>query len=111
MTARIVWTVVPILLLLAGTASIVVGVKLHAMPVLAQIENKQAAPKDLPAGSRPLWMQQGPAGPQAPSYIATLLKETEPQLIREVTVGGVTLADGGQIKRTYSGDTPSLCPT
>jgi hypothetical protein len=36
--------------------------------------------------------------------------EREPKLVREVTIGGVTLSDG-VLRRTYVGTPPSLCPT
>lgn len=32
-------------------------------------------------------------------------------LIREVTFGGVARLDNGELKRTYSGQPPALCPT
>jgi hypothetical protein len=104
---------VPIVLLIAGGACVVGGVWFHSLPVLAQIENKQSAvAKDLPGGARPFWMQQGPAVQEAPQYIATVLQESEPQLIQEVTVGGLMLAADGRIQRTYKGfEIPSLCPT
>ena len=38
-------------------------------------------------------------------------EEPEWVIVREVTVGGVTRLDNGQLKRTYSGKPPSLCPT
>src|SRR5512133_91978 len=107
MAARLVRRIVPIVLLVAGAASIGVGVAVHSQAVLAQVEGQ---PRSIP-NDRPFW-QQGP-GPQAgPQYVATWLQESEPQLIREVTVGGLTLAPGGEIHRTYRGlDMPSLCPT
>ncbi len=38
--------------------------------------------------------------------------EPEPKVIREVSVGGLTLTAEGEIQRTYSGDAgPALCPT
>ncbi len=111
MAGRVLRASIPIVLLVAGAASIAAGVKFNTHEVLAQIEQKQSAPKDLPGGPSAMWMQRGTAGQQGPQYIATWLKETEPQLIQEVTVGGLRLAEGGKIERTYSGDTPSLCPT
>lgn len=38
-------------------------------------------------------------------------EEPEWVIVREVTVGGVVLLANGQLKRTYSGQPPSLCPT
>jgi len=37
--------------------------------------------------------------------------EPEWKLIREVSVGGVTRLANGELKRTYSGQPPSVCPT
>jgi hypothetical protein len=99
--------IVPIVLLIAGAASIGVGVMVHSQAVLAQVEGQQ---RNIP-DDRPFW-QQGP-GPQAgPQYVATWLQESEPQLIKEVTVGGLMLTEGREIHRTYMGfNMPSLCPT
>ena len=36
---------------------------------------------------------------------------SEPDLIRDVTVGGVALNKSHKIERTYTGKAPSLCPT
>ena len=36
--------------------------------------------------------------------------EGEPKLVREVTIGGLVLSDG-VLRRTYSGQPPSMCPT
>lgn len=41
---------------------------------------------------------------------ATLAK-SEPTLIKEVSVGGVTRDDSGKIKQTYTGQAPKACPT
>jgi hypothetical protein len=38
-------------------------------------------------------------------------QEPEWVIVREVTVGGVVRLANGQLKRTYSGKAPSLCPT
>ncbi len=37
--------------------------------------------------------------------------EREWTLIREITIGGVARLENGQLKRTYSGKAPALCPT
>jgi hypothetical protein len=103
--------IIPFVLLVAGAASIAAGVKFHAVEVLAQIEQKSPAAPDSAGGPRPFWMQRGPGPDERPTYIATWLSQTEPRLIKEVTVGGVTLTEDGTIRRTYSGDMPSLCPT
>jgi hypothetical protein len=41
---------------------------------------------------------------------ATLAK-SEGALIKEVSVGGVTRDDSGEIKQTYTGQAPQACPT
>lgn len=43
--------------------------------------------------------------------VITTEDESEPTLIREVTFGGVTLLDSGELLRTYTGQPPSMCPT
>ncbi len=37
--------------------------------------------------------------------------EREWVLVREVTIGGVARLENGELKRTYSGKPPALCPT
>lgn len=41
----------------------------------------------------------------------TSVVESEPTLTREVTVGGVARLDSGELKRTYTGKGPALCPS
>jgi hypothetical protein len=61
----------------------------------------------------------GAPGMGAPPPFLTKIKETiivpeeesEASLIREITIGGVTLLAEGILRRTYSGEPPSLCPT
>lgn len=38
-------------------------------------------------------------------------EEWEPTIVWEVTIGGVMRMANGQLKRTYSGQPPALCPT
>ena len=42
-----------------------------------------------------------------------LVAHTEPEwvLVREMTFGGVARLENGELKRTYSGKPPALCPT
>ncbi len=37
--------------------------------------------------------------------------ELETVIVRDVTIGGLVLLDSGELRRTYSGEPPSLCPT
>jgi hypothetical protein len=80
-------------------------------------EGAPFGPGPLPGGDLPPGMP--PAPWQPPPQFAKVIKTTiittderEPRLIWEASVGGIMLADSGEIKRTYSGDEgPSLCPT
>ena len=76
------------ILVVAGVALVIYGVTRHSRTVLL----KQAEPPAAEAEKT--------------------LQESEPALIREVTVGGVLRNPSGKIERTYGeGETPSLCPT
>ena len=84
--ARIVLAAI---LVAAGAALVIYGVARHSRTVLL----KQAEP---------------PAAAEA----ARTIDESEPALIREITVGGLRRNPSGKIERTYGeGETPSLCPT
>ena len=39
------------------------------------------------------------------------LAKSEPALIKEASVGGVTRDESGKIKQTYTGKAPAACPT
>ena len=83
--ARIVLAAI---LVAAGAALVFYGVARHSRTVLL----KQAEP---PAAEA-----------------ARTIDESEPALIREVTVGGLRRNPAGELERTYGeGETPSLCPT
>jgi len=83
--ARIVLVAI---LVAAGAALVIYGVARHSRTVLL----KQAEP---PAAEG-----------------ARTIDESEPALIREITVGGLRRNPAGELERTYGeGETPSLCPT
>jgi len=48
--------------------------------------------------------------PQQGDDSATLAK-SEPALIKEASIGGVTLDESGKIKQTYTGKPPEACAT
>jgi hypothetical protein len=76
------------MLVAAGAALVIYGVARHSRTVLL----KQAEP---PAAEA-----------------ARTLDESEPALIREVTVGGLRRRASGELERTYGeGEEPALCPT
>ena len=41
----------------------------------------------------------------------TIVAKSEPALIKEASVGGVTLDESGKIKQTYTGKPPEECAT
>ena len=95
-------TAVAVALALGAVAFLVYGAAAHERQVM--MDYKMA----LPGASS----TEGAPPPQfAPVYQTIAFIETEPELVREVTYGGVTRLPGGQTKRTYTGKPPSLCPT
>ena len=42
---------------------------------------------------------------------SAVLAKSEPALIKEASVGGVTRDESGKIKQTYTGQAPAACPT
>ncbi len=114
---RSLWVVLP--LILVGVGQILYGVAFHTQPVIVEEESKSAPPPPvmvLPPGDNPdesappPEMREPPASPVAEKDFNTL-DLAEPDLIRDVTVGGVARLDSGELKRTYMGRPPSLCPT
>jgi len=78
------------ILVAAGAGFVIYGVARHSRTVLL----KQAKP------------------PAAATEAARTIDESEPALIREITVGGLRRDPSGKLERTYGeGETPSLCPT
>ena len=108
--------ILPVLLLCGGAASLIYGVAWHSAPVVTEREVETTIEVPLPP-ARPFG-ESSPFGIQ-PAFGKKTVKRTEsvtidqsePSLTREVTVGGVALLGSGEIKRTYSGKGPSLCPT
>jgi hypothetical protein len=104
--AAIVRALPALLLAWAGIVLTIYGATSHAQPVL--VERELDLPPRLGPGPFPGELPEF-AGPPVTEIVET--SESEPGLIREVTVGGVTRLETGEIQRTYSGDAPSLCPT
>ena len=42
---------------------------------------------------------------------STILIESEPALLKEVSIGGVTRDASGELRQTYTGRPPQACPT
>ena len=86
---------IAVALVLGAVGSLVYGAAVHKRPVMMDLKMAQPG---APAGF-------------APVYETITLVESEPELVREVTYGGVTRLPTGETKRTYTGKPPSLCPT
>jgi hypothetical protein len=104
------------LLIPAGTGCIIYGSLYHMIPVTENREEKITLPAPMPIqpetrpGEGPPFTQ--PQTIQAIKTIAVTNDQPEASIIREVTFGGVTLAQAGKIIRTYSGSKgPAFCPT
>ena len=139
MWAMIRRTALPVLLLLGGGTLLAYGVKFHSLSVVAEEQVEQiveipspfaiqppfpGAPPDFP-GPPPLLDEPPPIVEKVIATIRETKEKSEPTLIREVTVGGVALTReestvsifgvillaSGELKQTYSGEIPSLCPT
>ena len=124
--------IMPILLLAGGVAALGYGVKYHIRPVFVEQEIEiSLAPPQLPpmapgAGPPGFGPPPGFGGPPggmspfgaAPPELQKVKQKVlvgqddlELALVRDVTIGGLVLLGSGEMKRTYSGQPPSLCPT
>jgi hypothetical protein len=116
------WNVVkrgllPGLLMILGLASLIYGSRFHNEPVLTESTSEQTI--EVPDMS----VQTFPDGrgfTSPPPMRKQTVQKTEevtiylpePAIVKDVSVGGLVLAaKSGQLKRTYSGKAPSLCPT
>jgi hypothetical protein len=109
--------VVPGVLLVGGIASLIYGARFHDTPVFEEkeIEEKISVPFAMPPFAGP----ETPPWEQPPELALRTEKrkvlvsydQSEPVLIRDVTVGGVVVLASGDLMRTYSGKLPTLCPT
>jgi len=139
-------TIPPIVLLAGGIAAVIYGAKCRTIPVSVVQKLPPPPPPGFPGGpplEDPFGDPQfggpqfgdpqfgGPPGPVLPPGMMESIPppplrfwdekkdtsyESEPDLIREVTYGGVALvypaeSAPAEIRRTYTGDAPSLCPT
>jgi hypothetical protein len=115
--------ILPALLVIGGLASLIYGAMFRSVPVLEERQTKttiqipMAFPPEGPPGE-PFPPGGPPFGGPQPFLTKTVTRidlvtvvESEPELIREVSVGGVALLDSGELKRTYSGKGPALCPS
>ena len=128
MWAIVTRATVPMVLLLGGIASLIYGARHHSVTVVEEREETITIPHPFapppfmqefvpPGMEPPPFMMDPPPFPGGPPPIVEkIIKEVrkdegELTLIREVTFGGVALLASGELKRTYSGEPPLLCPT
>lgn len=122
-------TFVPGVLLLAGIASLVYGTAFHVVPVTEEqeIEKKIIVPTAFgpPGMGDPFFAGGFPEEESSDDEdpfsstptrkvkvrVVKTYDQSEPSLVREVTFGGVVLLASGELRRTYSGTPPSLCPS
>ena len=90
----------PALLILAGLAMLIYGIAFSSVTILTEKETEagktsvQTAPDD-----------------ESPSGQTENIQLSEPDITRDVTVGGLVRLSTGVIKRTYTGEPESFCPT
>jgi len=103
---------VALALVLCGAGAIVYAAAFHVIPVQSEPPKPAAAQPAEGAPEQPATPSVEAATPSeaAPAQPAAVM-ESEPALVKEVSIGGVTLAGSGDIQRTYSGQAPSQCPT
>ena len=124
----------PLLVLAVGIAVLVYGVKKHTARVFVEQEIEiSLAPPGFPGAGMPPGfggppgMDGMPGFPGAPDGMPPFgpppelqkmkrkitVGKDEPELaiVRDVTIGGLMLLPSGELKRTYSGAPPTLCPT
>ena len=111
--------ILPAMLLFLGIASLTFGVRHHAKTVFEDKEIEiSIVPPDMPLPPSDF---NGPPNFMPPRLPPELQKvkrtivvgkdAPEMAMIRDVTIGGLVLTEAGELKRTYSGKPPSLCPT
>ena len=135
MGRRLIRAGLPALLAAAGVVLVIYGAMFHSAPVteeqVAEVSivvptpfspgppgAGQVPPGTGPPLAGPLGFRNQPPFPGPPILRKTVRRkvlvtknEFEPVLMRDVTVGGLTLLPSGELRRTYTGQPPSLCPT
>ena len=114
----------PILVFAGGIACLFYGFGTHAAAVTEEQQIEVSLAPPLPPGMPGMpgdpFGGPGAGAPFAapPPFLSKVTQtvvvsadESEAKLIREVSIGGVTLLASGLLRRTYSGEPPSLCPT
>jgi hypothetical protein len=96
------------LLVLGGAVCLVYGAARHQREVL--VDQKIELPPGVAtqAPGAPFW---APQGPPAETTRTVGIGLSEPAMVRDITVGGLVRLEDGELKRTYTGEAPTLCPS
>jgi hypothetical protein len=125
MWKRILRATPALLVLTGGIACLVLGTAGRTIPVSEEQEIEvELAPPPFALPGQPGFGAPGGdpmAGPgmfgpppfmeKVTETVIITEEESEFTLIRETTIGGVALLASGELRRLYSGEVPSLCPT
>ncbi len=131
-------TILPVLLLAGGIASMIYGAMFHSVPVVQQVVEEVVEKREVeetitiphPYAPPPELAHDPSMFPPLPPITETVTRivtetrnvlkdvtkdQPEPGLIWELTVGGVELLPTGELKRTYGpsldGETPAERPS
>jgi hypothetical protein len=105
---RIGRVVLAALLALGGVACLAYGAMSHEREVFVE-QTVELPPELAPQGpNAPFW---APQPPPAETTRTVGIGLSEPAMVRDITVGGLERLGDGEIKRTYSGEAPALCPS
>lgn len=99
----------PVALILVGLGQLIYGVGARSAPVLIEKDGPPQAPPDFEPPPGVPFFNAPP--PPTPEKLIVTIRQSELRLIREVSIGGITRLASGELKRTYTGTPPSLCPT
>ncbi|MHC4738385.1 MAG: hypothetical protein ACYS9Y_05720 [Planctomycetota bacterium] len=93
--------ITPTILILAGLIMLTYAIAFNSVTVVAEKETDKTSVQTTP--------DDKPTSDQADSLQS--LRLSEPQVVRDVTVGGLERLSTGVLKRTYTGEPDALCPT
>lgn len=117
-------TAIPAILLIGAIAALVYGAAMRRVPVTEEqeVEKTIVIPSPFAAPGFDDPFNPGADGESDNPFASEFTKkvtqkiivtheEPETRLVREVTFGGVVRLASGELRRTYTGDPPSLCPS
>jgi hypothetical protein len=110
--------VFPLLFVLVGLVAIIYGTAFHAVPVLedkTREVTKVVPPKPSPFPEMDMQQFKPPTFIKVKEPYTETISVSEPEMIRDATVGGIVLTDKRELKLKYSPSSgekpPALCPT